>query len=97
MRWAGTVLSQPPTSTTASIAWARGLSTVSVAVKLRSLGVGVRRAEEQRPGAAGQLVCRRPERRYPASASTRTFWPGLRDVVSSRDVCRLNAGGSYQG
>ncbi len=32
---AGTVLSQPPTSTTASIGWARIISSVSIAIRLR--------------------------------------------------------------
>ena len=35
--WAGTVLSQPPTSTTASIGWARIISSVSIAIKLRNI------------------------------------------------------------
>ena len=35
INWAGTVLSQPPTSTTASIGWARIISSVSIAIKLR--------------------------------------------------------------
>ena len=33
--WAGTVLSQPPISTTASIGWARIISSVSIAIRLR--------------------------------------------------------------
>ena len=35
INWAGTVLSQPPISTTASIGWARIISSVSIAIKLR--------------------------------------------------------------
>ena len=35
--WAGTVLSQPPTSTTASIGWARIISSVSIAIRLRNI------------------------------------------------------------
>jgi len=34
--WAGTVLSQPPSSTTASIGWARTISSVSIAIRLRN-------------------------------------------------------------
>src|SRR3954447_7815946 len=33
--WAGMVLSQPPISTTASIGWARIISSVSIAIRLR--------------------------------------------------------------
>src|SRR5271170_3958779 len=33
--WAGTVLSQPPISTTASMGWARIISSTSIAIKLR--------------------------------------------------------------
>jgi hypothetical protein len=33
--WAGTVLSQPPISTTASMGWARIISSVSMAMRLR--------------------------------------------------------------
>ena len=33
--WAGTVLSQPPIKTTASIGWARIISSVSMAIRLR--------------------------------------------------------------
>ena len=41
--WAGTVLSQPPTSTTASIGWARIISSVSIAIRLRNIRlVGLR-------------------------------------------------------
>ncbi len=40
---AGTVLSQPPTSTTASIGWARIISSVSIAMRLRNIRlVGLR-------------------------------------------------------
>ena len=35
MSWAGTVLSQPPISTTASMGWARIISSVSIAIRLR--------------------------------------------------------------
>jgi hypothetical protein len=35
MSWAGTVLSQPPISTAASIGWARIISSVSMAIRLR--------------------------------------------------------------
>ena len=35
MTWAGTVLSQPPINTTASIGWARIISSVSIAIRLR--------------------------------------------------------------
>ena len=37
MSWAGTVLSHPPISTTASIGWARTISSVSRAIRLRNL------------------------------------------------------------
>ena len=41
MSWAGTVLSQPPISTTASMGWARIISSVSIAIRLRkSMVVG---------------------------------------------------------
>ena len=41
MSWAGTVLSQPPISTTASSGWARIISSVSIAMRLRkSMVVG---------------------------------------------------------
>ncbi len=41
---AGTVLSQPPTSTTASIGWARIISSVSIAIRLRNIRlVGLRK------------------------------------------------------
>ena len=41
MSWAGTVLSQPPISTTASMGWARIISSVSIAMRLRkSIVVG---------------------------------------------------------
>ena len=40
---AGTVLSQPPISTTASIGWARIISSVSIAIRLRNFRlVGLR-------------------------------------------------------
>ena len=35
INWAGTVLSQPPINTTASIGWARIISSVSMAIRLR--------------------------------------------------------------
>ena len=35
MSWAGTVLSQPPIISTASIGWARHISSVSMAARLR--------------------------------------------------------------
>ncbi len=35
MSWAGTVLSQPPTSTTASMGWARTISSTSMDMRLR--------------------------------------------------------------
>src|SRR4051812_17433364 len=35
MIWAGSVLSQPPIKTTASIGWARIISSVSIAIRLR--------------------------------------------------------------
>ena len=35
INWAGTVLSQPPISTTASIGWARIISSVSIDMRLR--------------------------------------------------------------
>src|ERR1700743_3150325 len=35
MIWAGRVLSQPPITTTASIGWARIISSVSIAIRLR--------------------------------------------------------------
>src|SRR6201996_6556107 len=35
MIWAGSVLSQPPITTTASIGWARIISSVSIAIRLR--------------------------------------------------------------
>ena len=35
INWAGTVLSQPPSMTTASIGWARIISSVSIAIRLR--------------------------------------------------------------
>ncbi len=42
--WAGTVLSHPPQSTTASIGWERSCSSVSIARRLRnSIEVGERR------------------------------------------------------
>ena len=34
--WAGRVLSQPPTSTTESMGWARIISSLSIAIRLRS-------------------------------------------------------------
>ena len=37
MSWAGTVLSQPPISTTASIGWARIISSVSIDIRLRNI------------------------------------------------------------
>ena len=41
---AGTVLSQPPISTTASIGWARIISSTSIAIRLRNIMlVGVRK------------------------------------------------------
>ena len=41
MSWAGTVLSQPPISTAASMGWARIISSVSIAMRLRkSMVVG---------------------------------------------------------
>ena len=41
---AGTVLSHPPTSTTASIGWARIISSVSIAIRLRNIRlVGLRK------------------------------------------------------
>ena len=44
MSWAGTVLSQPPISTTASIGWARIISSVSMAMRLRNIMlVGLRK------------------------------------------------------
>ncbi len=44
MSCAGTVLSQPPISTTASIGWARIISSVSIAIRLRNFRlVGVRK------------------------------------------------------
>jgi hypothetical protein len=44
MSWAGTVLSQPPTSTTASIGWARTISSTSIDMRLRySMLVGSRK------------------------------------------------------
>src|SRR5471032_2779435 len=35
INWAGTVLSQPPISTTASMGWARIISSVSIDIRLR--------------------------------------------------------------
>ncbi len=44
MSWAGTVLSQPPISTTASIGWAWIISSVSMAMRLRYIMlVGLRK------------------------------------------------------
>ncbi len=44
MSCAGTVLSQPPTSTTASMGWARIISSVSIAMRLRNIRlVGLRK------------------------------------------------------
>ena len=44
MSCAGTVLSQPPIKTTASIGWARIISSVSIAIRLRNFRlVGVRK------------------------------------------------------
>ena len=37
MSCAGTVLSQPPISTTASIGWARIISSMSIAMRLRNI------------------------------------------------------------
>ena len=37
MSWAGTVLSQPPTSTTESMGWARIISSTSIAMRLRNI------------------------------------------------------------
>ena len=37
MSWAGTVLSQPPTRTTASMGWARIISSVSMDMRLRNI------------------------------------------------------------
>ena len=59
---AGTVLSQPPTSTTASIGWARIISSVSIAIRLRNIRlVGTEkdfaqrdRREHQRQPAGGE-------------------------------------------
>ena len=43
MSRAGTVLSQPPTSTTASMGWARIISSVSIDIRLRNIRlVGLR-------------------------------------------------------
>src|SRR4029077_3817143 len=44
INWAGTVLSQPPISTTASIGCARTISSVSIDIRLRNLRLG--RAQE---------------------------------------------------
>ena len=35
INWAGTVLSQPPINTTASMGWARSISSVSMDIRLR--------------------------------------------------------------
>ena len=44
MSWAGTVLSQPPSSTTESIGWARIISSTSIDMRLRNLRlVGLRK------------------------------------------------------
>ena len=37
MSWAGTVLSQPPTRTTASMGWARTISSTSMDMRLRNI------------------------------------------------------------
>ena len=66
MSWAGTVLSQPPISTTASIGWAPIISSVSMAMRLRYIMlVGLRNTSPSemvgngaRQGAGGQHAAR---------------------------------------
>ena len=61
MSCAGTVLSQPPTSTTASIGWARTISSTSIDMRLRySMLVGLEEDLAQRD--RGEIE-RQPARR----------------------------------
>ncbi len=78
--WAGTVLSQPPISTTASIGWARTISSVSMAMRLRrNIEVGFEKLSWI--DTVGKAKGRPPDSitpRFTASTSARTLpWQGL--------------------
>src|SRR5215467_7292301 len=80
---AGTVLSQPPMSTTASIGWARIISSVSIAIKLRrNMLVGC--ANDSWIEIVGNAIGRAPASitpRLTASISWGTLpWQGLKSL-----------------
>ena len=77
---AGSVLSQPPISTTASIGWARIISSVSIAIRLRRY-IEVGEAKLSWIDIVGKTIGRPPASmtpRFAASISCGTLpWQGL--------------------
>ncbi len=83
MSWAGTVLSQPPISTTESQGWARIISSVSIAIRLRrNIEVGL--AKDSWMEIVGNSIGRPPASitpRFTASISRGTLpWQGLKSL-----------------
>ena len=80
MIWAGMVLSQPPTSTTASIGWARISSSVSIAMRLRRY-IDVGAAKLSCSDMVGKAIGRPPASRMPRFADSISCgtlpWQGL--------------------
>ena len=83
MSWAGTVLSQPPTSTAASSGWARSISSTSMLIRLRrNMLVGLRKTSPSET--VGNAIGKAPPASTPrltASTSSGTWrWQLLRSL-----------------
>ena len=77
---AGTVLSQPPISTTASIGWARIISSVSMAIRLRNfmeLGASVDSCSEMVGNSSASPPAAVTPRLIASSSSGKWRWQGL--------------------
>ena len=81
MSWAGTVLSQAPSMTTASIGWARIISSVSMAIKLRNfieLGASVDSCTEMVGNSSGNPPAALTPRFTASTSSGKWRWQGLK-------------------
>jgi hypothetical protein len=86
MSWAGTVLSQPPISTTASMGWARTISSVSMAMRLRRY-MEVGWAKDSWMEMVGKAMGRPPASMTPRRTASMSWgalpWQGLKSLPVS--------------